>query len=141
MKMEKTSKLKELLPSPKHIPLFCKVSRLNRWLWFKEAELEIVTKIRTINGITVFTDRTQLEKELADSFDIKFTLVLNISQLANGERVNEILNSMKEYVDNYKRWMPGDEEDDDSDEDFPWHMEARKRKHVLEKIREMAQQA
>ena len=116
-----------------------KISRLNRWLRFKEAELEIVTKMRNVNRITVFTDRSQLEKELADSLNRKFTLVLNIPPL--GERANEILNSMKEYVDTYTRLMAVDDEDDDSDEVFPWHMDARKRKHVLEKIREMAEHA
>lgn len=120
-----------------------KISSLNRWLRFKEPELEMVTKMGSVNGIAFLADKSHLEKELADSFsffDKKFALVLNVPPLE--EKTIEMLNFrlMKDYVDG--RLMLGEEEDEDSDEDgLPWHMEARKakRKHVLDKIRKMAE--
>ena len=113
-----------------------KISRLNRYLRLKESELEMAKKMASVNGITFLADMSQLEKELSDSFDKKFSLVLNVP--LQEEKSNEMLDLMKEYVEGYNRLMPGEEEDDE-DEDVPWHMEPRKRKHVLDKIREMAE--
>ncbi len=114
------------------------ISRLNQWLRFKKAEMEMVEKLDSINGITFLADETQLEKELAFSFDSRHSLVLYIPSLDQSTR--EILCHMKNYVDTYTRLIAGDAEnaDDSCDEiGLPWHMVTDKRKQVLDKIREL----
>ncbi len=133
-------------------PLF-KTSRLNQWLRFKKAEMEMVGKLDRINGITFLADKTQLEKELAFSFDKKYTVVLMIPPLE--QKTKEILCDLYFFfrLSNKTRleyWPKkllaekctslgaGDSKDSDSDEDvLPWHMVTSKKKQVLDKVREM----
>jgi hypothetical protein len=125
-------------------PLF-KPTRLERWLRYKQAESEMAGKLTGVPGITFFANRKSFENELADSFDKKHALVLSVPPL--DEKTNKILADMKDYVETYAKLASveradddteEDDEDDEDDEKLPWHMIQRKRKQVLEKIRELA---
>ena len=122
-----------------------KPSRLERWLDLKVSESKTVTKISNINGIVFVAGKTQLEKQLADSFDTTYALVLNIPPLDG--KANEILVAMKDYCEDYTKLVAVEDEDVDMEEEegngvdedgLPWHMVPRKTKQVMDKIREFA---
>ncbi|KAI9550852.1 hypothetical protein GHT06_004662 [Daphnia sinensis] len=121
-------------------PLF-KPNRLERFINFKKAESEMIERMSGVTGIAYVNNEKQLENSLSDSFTIKYSMVLNVPPL--DEKTNEILEAMNEYVQ-YTKLVAADNQDEDSDEeDFdednqPWHMIPRKRKLILEKIREFA---
>ncbi len=122
-------------------PLF-RNSRLERWLCYKKAEVQVAGKMSNLKGISLVS-QNQLKKELGDSFDKKYALVLSIPPL--DERTNEILFQMAEYVNNYAsshyESVASEDlhEENNSDEEsrLPWHMVQHKRKQVLAKIREL----
>ena len=126
-------------------PLF-KSSRLERWLRYKQSESEILEKMANVKGVVFFANKIQLEREMADSFDKNFALVMKVPPL--DEKTNTILEDMRDYLDNLTELLPGgyDEEDTDEEEEgdqleedgLPWHMIQRKRKQVMDKIREFA---
>ena len=119
-----------------------KVSRLKRWLRFKQAEVEMAAKIKSMNGIAFLNSQPQLEVELVDSFDKKYSLVLYIPALE--DQTNAIVDDMTAYVENYSTLVIDDEDkgtDEDTEDKLPWHMVERRRKLVMDKISEMAQHA
>uniref|UniRef100_A0A0P5JII0 Uncharacterized protein n=1 Tax=Daphnia magna TaxID=35525 RepID=A0A0P5JII0_9CRUS len=121
-------------------PLF-KQTRLESWLNQKKAESEMIERMSSVNGITFVNDEKQLKEKLSDSFDIEYALVLKVPPL--DEKSNDILQAMGEYVQYTKLVAAGDEDENLDEEDTdegnqPWHMIPRKRKLVLEKIREFA---
>ena len=127
-------------------------SRLERWLEYKETEMEMVSKMVNLNGINFVSSQDQLEREMAESFDKKFTLVLNVPPM--DDKSNRILESMTYYFErnstleaDTKIKYDSDTYDiyDDYDEEYrlkmeekiPWHMIQQKRKQFLDKIREL----
>ena len=121
-------------------PLF-KLSVLKRWLEYKKAESEILEKLSKTKGIALFGSQTLLTNELADS-EKKYTLVLSVASV--DQQTKDILIKMKECVKS-NQIFAGRPSDEDSEEDeiengkdLPWHMDRRKRKQVLDKIREFA---
>ena len=115
-------------------PLF-RISRLEQWLHYKKAEIEVAGKMCNLTGITLIS-KSQLEGKLADSFDMKYVLVLSIPPL--DDRTNEILFQMKNYVDRNTELVIEDGVDPEEQIGLPWHMVQHKRKQVLGKIRELA---
>ncbi|KAK4015789.1 hypothetical protein OUZ56_030760 [Daphnia magna] len=127
-----------------------KPSRLERWLRFKQAEYEMSCKIGSITEIECLANEKELEKNLAVSFNKKYSVVLRIPPL--DELTNKTLENMKEYVDSYKKLTPVRDDDEDTDEgstddededeedgdDVPWHMLKRYQKPVLARIQELA---
>ncbi|XP_046463234.1 uncharacterized protein LOC124209332 [Daphnia pulex] len=121
-------------------PLF-KPSKLRLWLAYKEAESEMAGKLAGVPGIIFIVDRKQLDKDLADSFGMKYALVLTVPPL--DEKTKDILEEMKDYVEDYTKLVAVDddidmEEGDEDKDDLPWHMALRKKKQVMDRIREFA---
>uniref|UniRef100_A0A0P4ZR65 Fibronectin type-III domain-containing protein n=1 Tax=Daphnia magna TaxID=35525 RepID=A0A0P4ZR65_9CRUS len=117
-------------------------SRLEQWLQYQQAECEMYEKISSITDIVCLSSKKQLEMELQNSFDAKYTLVLSVPLL--DERMNGILEAMKNYVDSKLVYMKEDpnadtnrsvEADCEGSDDLG-HGIQRKQKHVLAKIRE-----
>jgi GTP-binding protein EngB required for normal cell division len=125
-------------------PLFSP-SQLKRWLRYKQAEFEMISKI-TKNKIVLLADQKELEKELSDSLNKNYALVMSVPPL--DERTNDILLEMKNYVETYTRLVDeiehstsnedSDENNGEAKEDKPWHMIERKQKDVLMKVSEFA---
>ncbi len=120
-----------------------KPSQLQLWLSFKEAELEMAAKMAGVTDILFLADKQQLEKELTETFEKKFAIVLNVPAL--DEKTEAILEVMRNYVEDYNKLVPVDDDDVDMDEDdqvdedkLPWHIAPRKKKQVMDKIREFA---
>ncbi|XP_045030883.1 uncharacterized protein LOC116925415 [Daphnia magna] len=115
-------------------------SRLEQWLQYQQAECEMYDKISSITNIVCLSSKKQLEMELQNSFDAEYTLVLSVPLL--DERMNGILEAMKNYVDSKLVYMKEDpnadanrsvEADCEGSDDLG-HGIQRKRKHVLAKI-------
>ena len=102
----------------------------------------MAAKIESFNGIAFLKNQSQLEGELVDSFDKKYSLVLYIPALE--DQTNAIVDDMTAYVENYSTLVIDDEDnekDEDTEDKLPWHMVERRRKLVMDKISEMAQHA
>ncbi|KAK4015793.1 hypothetical protein OUZ56_030764 [Daphnia magna] len=117
-------------------------SRLEQWLQYQQAECEMYEKISSITNIVCLSSKKQLEMELQNSFDAKYTLVLSVPLL--DERMNGILEAMKNYVDSKLVYMKEDpnadanrsvEADCEGSDDLV-HGIQRKQKYVLSKIQE-----
>ena len=113
-----------------------KASSLERWLSYKKAELEMAGKMGSIDGVTLLASKMELEKELGESLDKKFSLLLTVPPL--DERTNEKLQVMKSYVNHLTLPIREDEDTDEEEDDLPWYLIERKRKQVLDKMREFA---
>ena len=129
----------------KHI-LF-KPSRLDRWLEYKNSELKMVEKTNKTKGIiTLFPSLKLLKNKLVES-ENKYALVLSIPPVDKWTR--EILANMKTFVKMNQILSVQDskedgkeKEDEAEDEtDRPWHMDARRRKQVLDEMRKLAKYA
>ena len=75
----------------------------------------MVGKITGVSTITFFANNKTLVKELAESFDKKYALVLSVPPL--DEKTNEILAAMKDYVGSYTKLVSVEGDDDDPDVD------------------------
>ena len=116
-------------------PIF-QPDRLMQWIQYKQAEVEMATTIAN-SGITFLANKKQVEKELIDSFNKKYALVLYLPPL--DDRTNEILEEIKDYLKTYTKLVVVEAEDEDEEVDkTPWHMVQRKRKQLLETLREFA---
>jgi GTP-binding protein EngB required for normal cell division len=105
----------------------------------------MVEMMASVKGVVFFASRNQLEREMADSFGKNFTLVLRIPPL--DEKTGKMLEAMRNYLEGCTELMPAGRDDEDTDEEedhqleedgIPWHMIQRKRKQVVDKIRELA---
>ena len=130
--------LKKLANTAEKHPLF-KPSRLKLWLKYKKSEFDLLEKMSKTKGITLFSSLKSLAGELADS-QKKYTLVLCVASVDKGAK--EILAKMKECVTSNQNIVEGtSEENEEEGKDLPWHMDRRKRKDVLEKVREFSDYA
>jgi hypothetical protein len=122
-------------------PLF-KPSQLRLWLAYKEAESEMAGKLAGVPGTIFIVDGKQLEEQFANSYETNYALVLSVPPL--DEKTEEILEEMKDYVEDYTKLVAIDYDDVDMEEgdedkgDLPWHMVPCKRKQVMNRIREFA---
>ena len=122
-------------------PLFSP-SQLNQWLRYKKGEMELVEIMASLDGVSFFASKNQLDEKLASSASKKHFLVLCVPPL--DEKNKKILEAMRHFVDNSNGFMEVDQMDDYEIDDqvrndrIPWHMIQRKRNHVLDKIRELA---
>jgi hypothetical protein len=118
-------------------PVF-RPGQLKRWLNEKQIEWEMTEKMANLSGISFLPGRKHLKKALADTFDKKFSLVLNIPPL--DEKTNERLDAMRNYVEaSVKLVAVADEEQMMAYYNIPcWYMVERKRKLVVDEIRRMA---
>ncbi len=118
-------------------PVF-RPSQLKRWLSDKQVEWEMTEKMANLSGISFLPGRKHLKKALADTFDKKFSLVLNIPPL--DEKTNERLEAMLDYVEaSVKLVAVADEEQMMAYHNIPcWYMVEPKRKLVVDEIRRMA---
>ncbi|KAI9559783.1 hypothetical protein GHT06_013789 [Daphnia sinensis] len=119
-------------------PLF-KPSRLEQWLRFKQSEWEMIEKMANMKGVVFFADRTRLERVLADTFVPNFALVLRIPPVDC--ETNAMLERMRECLNKCVELMLDISDKDEDEDGLPWHMIQRKRKQVLDKIREFANHA
>ena len=106
-------------------------SQLERWLDWKEEELEMANVIGGVKGLVAFLKKHQLNSELANSVEKKNALVLNIPQL--NQETDKILSSMKDNEDPFTNTSM------QIAIGVPWYTDKEKRKLVLDKIRELAE--
>ena len=106
-------------------PLFFPIF-LNRWLVYKQAEKEINDKLSSMEGVITVANKDQLELELKDPSNKKFSLVLTIPP-PDG-RTKQILEGMKRYRSHNMKWAEAlsggmkASEADHEDPGLPWHM-------------------
>ncbi|XP_059350253.1 uncharacterized protein LOC130685878 [Daphnia carinata] len=117
--------IKRIVQNAQSHPLF-KPSRLEQWLCFKQSESDMIEKMANMKDIVFFADRTQLERELANTFVKHFALVLRIPPV--DVESNAMLEAMRDDL----------ELDEANEDGLPWHMIQRERKRVLDTIREFA---
>lgn len=122
-----------------------KYSRLEKWIEYKQFEIDLAKKMKSINGITFLESQTRLEKELTDSFEKKYSVVLTIPALA--DQTDNILKAMAAYIETSKSKRGNlahinvkKVEHMDSDERFPLPIldEGWMRKELMAKISELA---
>ena len=117
-------------------PLF-KPCVLETWLGYKTYEIEMVSNISNLNGITFLANKNQLEKELINCFNTKYALLLWIPPLE--QQTNAILQTMIDYVCTCKMGelveMNGAAEEED--DKIPWHKDQNKWNAVFGKVREL----
>ncbi|XP_032794857.2 uncharacterized protein LOC116931387 [Daphnia magna] len=118
-------------------PLF-KPPRLEQWLRFKQSESDMIEKMANMKEIVFFADRTQLERELADTFVRNFALVLRIPTV--DDETNAMLEAMRDHLGKCVELTLDycDKDNENNEDGLPWHMIQSKRKQVLDKIREFA---
>ncbi len=121
-----------------------KPSRLAKWIEYKQFEIDLAKKMKSINGITCLENQTQLEKELTNSFEKKYSVVLTIPNLA--DQTDNILKAMAAYIDiskskrgNLVHISLKKVKHMDSDERFPLPIidEEWMRKELMAEIREL----
>lgn len=135
--------IKQIVEMAQNHPLF-KPFRLERWLRYKQSELELAEKMIDMKGIMFFANRNEVEKELANTLDKNFALVLRIPSV--DEDTNAMLEAMRKYVCKCTELTPECCEDDANDNEksgisedgLPWHMDQHKRKQVFDEIRQFA---
>lgn len=123
----------KLVNSAENHPLF-KPSRLEQWLSFKEAELNIVDKILSLaksSGISLITTKDELLLELLNS-DYKYVFVLCISRF--DELTETLFQMMKDFEKEEEKVL----ENLDDYENIPWHMVENRENCVLKEIKKMA---
>ena len=126
--------IKKIVDIVEKHPLF-KPSGLNRWLEYKKAELEMAEKFKKTKGITILASKKEMGKELGNSFDMRFALVMWIPPLDG--KTKEILEAMTVYVESYTKLVKETTHKEDEDEK-PWHMDGRKCKQIQDKIRQFS---
>lgn len=116
-------------------------SKLKEWLNFKQAELDMASRMisGTGAGVTFLINREQLKEQLSSSK--KFTVVLFVPPLDGKTR--PILYAMKKSSDTcIEYYTSSDEEEEQAEvakQQQPWHVVHTKRQLILDKIHELAQ--
>ena len=131
--------IKKIVEVVEREPLF-KPKKLERWLQYKKNELEMAENVGKIKGITIFNNRKEVNRELRNSYDSKYTLVMWIPPLDG--KTKEILEAMTNYVGNYSKLVASPSgkgtKDFGNDDEEPWHMNDRKQRFVNGEIRQYA---
>ncbi|KAI9556598.1 hypothetical protein GHT06_016388 [Daphnia sinensis] len=118
-----------------------KPSQLEQWLLHKQAECEMLEKISKMAKNVRLASKKQVEKELGEAFETKYTLILSLPSL--DKRTNGILQAMKNCTETYDRLVAYDDDDNETNDDeeegnnMPWNQQ--KQKYVLSKVREFAE--
>ena len=73
-----------------------KPSTLNNWIQHKRMEMNLVKKMKSIDGVTYLEDRDLLNKTLADCFEKKHSLVLTVPSFA--DKTDTVLGAMETYI-------------------------------------------
>ena len=118
-------------------PLF-KPKSLELWLRYKIAQSDIFEKMNKTKGLILFLSQKFLSNALADS-EKKYALVLCVPSV--DQRTKEILAKMKDCIKSDKILTGRNSEEEEEEVKDPWHMDRRKRKQVLDKIRQLVEYA
>ncbi|KAI9556597.1 hypothetical protein GHT06_016387 [Daphnia sinensis] len=107
-----------------------KPSQLEKWLLYKQGECDMYEKISKMAKNVRLASKKQVEKELGDAFETKYTLILSLPSL--DERTNKILQKMQNYIDSYDKLVVFDEEDNEMNDieeegsNMPWNQQTQK---------------